>query len=114
MSSRNVYLGPEQRKAAPVLHRALEEAASAYDDGERSPERLREAAMKLLDSEPLAEVDYVSVADAVTLREQEIPSDNPLLLSMTVRIGKPRLLDNCLLPYSLNTREGATRVLGGA
>ena len=64
-------------------------------------------------SPPLGAVDYISAADAATLKELYAPIDAPILLSLTVQIGKPRLLDNCLLPFSLNTREGLTKTLGG-
>ncbi len=113
MSSRNVYLNPNERRAATALNRSLQAAAAAYDAGERHPERLRQTALAVLNAEPLAHVDYVSVADAVTLEELTAPSENPILLSLTARVGLPRLLDNCLLPYSLNTREALTRILGG-
>ncbi|RMG87823.1 MAG: pantoate--beta-alanine ligase [Chloroflexi bacterium] len=113
MSSRNVYLNPDERRAATALSRSLQAAAAAYEAGERDPERLRQAVLDVLNAEPLAHVDYVSVADAVTLEELSTPSENPILLSLTARVGLPRLLDNCLLPYSLNTREALTRTLGG-
>lgn len=112
MSSRNVYLTPEQRHSAPVLYRALQAAGEHYEAGERNPDVLRQAALNVLRSEPLAQVDYVSLADAGTLEEIETPVDTPLLLSLAARVGKPRLLDNCLLPLALNTRAGLTMTLG--
>ena len=63
LSSRNVHLSPEQRAAAPVLHRALLAARARWEAGERSAEALRDAMWETLTAEPLAEVDYVSVAD---------------------------------------------------
>ncbi|MEP7290906.1 MAG: pantoate--beta-alanine ligase [Chloroflexota bacterium] len=112
MSSRNVYLNAEQRRAAGVLHRALAAAAAAYDQGERLPSELRTIAREVLQSEPLAEVEYVAINDPRSLFGVHEASENPLLLSMAVRIGKPRLLDNCLLPWSLNDRAGLTATLG--
>lgn len=112
MSSRNVYLNAEQRRAAPVLYRALQAAAAAYDSGERHPQRLREIVRSVVADEPLGLADYVSVADARNLQEQDTETDAPLLVSLTVRFGQTRLLDNCLLPFSLNTREHLGRVLG--
>ena len=97
LSSRNSYLTAQQRLAAPVLHRALLAAQARYDAGERFPDALRAAMREVLDREPLAEVDYVSAADATTLAELDAPSDRPILLSMAVRIGKPRLIDNIIL-----------------
>lgn len=113
LSSRNVYLSPEQRAGAGVLHRALNAAAAVYAAGERAPFALRQAMLNEMLSEPLAEPDYMSVADAATLRELDAPTDQPLLLSMAVKFGATRLLDNMLLPADLNTRAGLTAVLGG-
>src|SRR5262249_22387373 len=97
LSSRNSYLTPEQRKAAPVLYRALTAARERYDEGVRSGRDLRKAMERVLASESLAEVDYVSAADAETLVELEAPSDRPILLSLAVRIGRTRLIDNLIL-----------------
>lgn len=112
LSSRNVYLSAEERRAATALNRALQAAGERYESGERDPEALRKVAADVLAAEPLAQVDYISVADAATLAEISKPTENPLLVSLAAQVGKPRLLDNCLLPLSLNTREGATRALG--
>ncbi len=96
MSSRNTYLDPAQRRAAPVLHRALTAAKDRYDTGERNAETLRDAMQHTLAQEPLAQVEYVSAADPVTLLELDRVGDSALL-SMAVRIGRPRLIDNFLL-----------------
>ncbi|HEX2906520.1 MAG TPA: pantoate--beta-alanine ligase [Phototrophicaceae bacterium] len=113
MSSRNVYLNPEQRQAATVLSRALRAAGKIYDDGIRHPEKLRAEMLTTLQAEPLAEPEYVSAADARTLQELTTPGDAPVLLSMAVRVGTTRLIDNMLLPLALNTRAGLTQTLGG-
>jgi pantoate--beta-alanine ligase len=94
LSSRNSYLTPEQRAAAPVLYRALCAARDRYAEGEREAEALRAAMRAVLATEPLAAVDYVSAADAETLRECEGTISNTVLLSMAVRIGRARLIDN--------------------
>lgn len=112
MSSRNAYLNADERKAAAVLHRALRAAADAYAGGERVPATLRTVARNVLEAEPLAEVDYVAVNDPRTLIGMHEATDAPMLLSMAVKIGKPRLLDNCLLPYTLNDGAGLTATLG--
>lgn len=114
MSSRNVYLKPHERQAATVLSRALQASAQLYAQGERHPQRLRAEAQRILASEALAQPDYVSLALASTLEEVHEPSSAPLLLSLAAQVGKPRLLDNCLLPVELNTLEGASKVLGVA
>ena len=93
LSSRNVHLTPEQRAAAPVLHRALTAARDRWRAGERSAEALRATMRQLLATEPLAGVEYVSVADAATLAELE-QVNGPALLSLAVRFGSTRLIDN--------------------
>ena len=96
LSSRNVYLTPEQRAAAPVLNRALWAARDAWQAGEHDGERLRGIMRGVLDAEPLARTDYVSAADPITLDELGDASRGALL-SMAVRIGRARLIDNILL-----------------
>jgi len=93
MSSRNVHLSPEERAAAPVLRQALLTAREAWADGERSGDVLRERMRAQIAGEPVAVVDYVSVADAVTLRELD-RVDGSALLSLAVRFGTTRLIDN--------------------
>jgi pantoate--beta-alanine ligase len=96
MSSRNVYLDREQRKAATVLYRSLGAAKDAYESGERDAEKLRQVMKEVLASEPLAEVQYVSCADYDTLEELSEIKEKALL-SMAVFIGKTRLIDNVVL-----------------
>ncbi len=96
MSSRNVYLTPEQRAAAPVLYRALCAARDAWQEGQHDGEQLRRIMRAVLDAEPLAHTEYVSAADPVTLQELGDASQG-VLLSMAVRIGRARLIDNMLL-----------------
>jgi len=93
LSSRNVHLSPKERAAAPVLHRALLAAREAWEGGERSGDALRARMRDALASEPLAEPDYVSVADAHTLQELDRLA-RPALLSLAVRFGSTRLIDN--------------------
>jgi pantoate--beta-alanine ligase len=93
MSSRNVHLSPPERAAAPVLRRALLAAREAWLGGERSGDVLRERMRAQLAEEPLANVEYVSCADAATLAELDAV-DGPALLSLAVRFGSTRLIDN--------------------
>jgi pantoate--beta-alanine ligase len=93
LSSRNVLLTPEQRAAAPVLRRALLAARGLWEGGERSGEALRGTMLLVLGSEPLAAPEYVSCADPATLRELDVVA-GPALLSMAVRFGSVRLIDN--------------------
>lgn len=112
LSSRNVYLDTPERSAALVLSQALAQAAEHYDRGERDPRKLLAVVQELVEAEPLAVLDYVSLATARTFVEVARPTEEPLLLSVAVQVGKPRLLDNTLLPASLNTLAGATATLG--
>jgi pantoate--beta-alanine ligase len=96
MSSRNVYLDPEQRKAATVLYRSLQAAKGLFDAGERNAETLRARMKAVLASEPLAEPQYVSCADYDTLEELD-EIKGKALLSMAVFFGKTRLIDNFVL-----------------
>jgi pantoate--beta-alanine ligase len=93
LSSRNVHLSPAERAAAPVLHRALLAARACWESGERSAVALRDTMWETLTAEPLADVDYVSVADGTTLAELE-QIDGSALLSLAVRFGTTRLIDN--------------------
>ena len=105
LSSRNVHLSPAERAAAPVLHRALLAARSRWEAGERSADTLRGAMCETLAAEPLAEVEYVSVADDTTLTELD-RVDGPGLLSLAVRFGTTRLIDNEPLPDAGTTHAG--------
>jgi pantoate--beta-alanine ligase len=96
MSSRNVYLDPEQRKAATVLYRSLSAAKNAYENGERDAGKLRQIMKDVLATEPLTQVQYVSCADYDTLEELETVKAKTLL-SMAVFLGKTRLIDNFVL-----------------
>lgn len=97
MSSRNVYLDPAQRVAAPVLYRALRRAEELWGRGERDAETLRGAMRATLATEPSASLDYASVADAQTLREAAGTIVDPVLASVAVRFGATRLIDNIRL-----------------
>ncbi len=97
MSSRNAYLSPEERRAATVLWRSLCRARELFDGGERGAEAIREAMRAVLAGEPLGRVDYVSVADADTLAELETIGERPALVSLAVRFGATRLIDNVVL-----------------
>lgn len=96
MSSRNTYLSPDQRRAAPVLYRGLSAARAAYEAGEKDATRLRQIVKDILDQEPLAQLQYVSCADYDTLEELE-SIHGKALVSMAVLIGKTRLIDNIVL-----------------
>ena len=96
LSSRNVYLAPAERAAAPVLFRALSGAQRLFAGGEQDAEVLRRAVGGVVACEPLFEIDYVSVADAETLVELTTV-ETSALVSLAARIGCTRLIDNILL-----------------
>jgi len=96
LSSRNNYLSPEDRCAAPVLFRALEAARDRWRAGEREAEALRRAMAEILAREPRARPDYLSVADPETFEERD-RADPPLLVSLAVSFGSTRLIDNLRL-----------------
>jgi pantoate--beta-alanine ligase len=111
LSSRNVHLSPDERSAATVLRRALIAARDAWAGGERSGAALRQSMQDVLATEPLADVEYVSIADGVTLEELETV-DGPALASLAVSFGSTRLIDNEPLDGVAGTEPGP-QVYGG-
>jgi pantoate--beta-alanine ligase len=96
MSSRNTRLNPEERKAAVVLWHALSLAQGQWDNGQRDASQLRDAMSVLIQKEPLATIDYVSISDPETLTELDMIK-RTALVSIAVKIGKTRLIDNTVL-----------------
>jgi len=101
MSSRNIYLNGEERRAAVVLKRALDEAAAAIGSRERDARRIGNLMGSRISSEPLAKLDYAAVVDAETLEDLD-RLDRPALLAVAAWVGKARLIDNTTV-----TPEGA-------
>jgi pantoate--beta-alanine ligase len=97
LSSRNKYLNPAERQAATILYRALQAAKASYDAGERRGQPLRRIMLETIEAEPLARMEYVSVADPRTLFELDDISGEAML-SLAVRIGRVRLIDNIFVP----------------
>lgn len=98
MSSRNVYLSPDERRDALVLYESLQLAERMIHSGERNSGAVISAMRKLFERKKSAEVDYISIADAEQLKETETlrPNQN-FLISLAVRIGNTRLIDNIIL-----------------
>ena len=96
MSSRNTYLDPKQREAATVVYRSLTAAVHSFEAGERDAGVLRNRMLEVLSTEPLAQPQYVSVADPDTLEELAGPIERALF-SMAVYVGKTRLIDNMVV-----------------
>ncbi len=96
LSSRNVYLTPAERAAAPLLYRGLCRAQALFAAGERDGGVLRASVREVIAIEPRFEIDYVSVADPDTLQELE-RVDGSALVSLAARLGRTRLIDNIML-----------------
>ncbi|MFC1988241.1 pantoate--beta-alanine ligase [Chloroflexota bacterium] len=96
MSSRNSYLNPEERRAAAVLYQSLELAQQLWSQGEKDAEKIRLEMKNLIQHQPLANIDYISIADKETLEELDEVKPQALV-SLAVKIGKPRLIDNIIL-----------------
>lgn len=92
-SSRNTYLSPQERRAAVVLSQALAEGRKALAEGERSAQAITGIIRGVLESEPLAQPEYVELVDWETLEPVET-ADRPVLAAIAVRIGTTRLIDN--------------------
>ncbi|PYT11597.1 MAG: pantoate--beta-alanine ligase, partial [Acidobacteria bacterium] len=96
MSSRNIYLSAEEKRAAPVLYRALRAAAERARSGETDAARLASLVRETIAREPLARIDYVEVVDGETL--EPVTTTRPgLLLAVAVWFGGARLIDNIAL-----------------
>jgi pantoate--beta-alanine ligase len=96
MSSRNVYLSPEQRRSALVLSKALALAQELWGRGEKEAGTIRRYMGELIEKESPGEINYISVADPETLKEMHRIKP-PALVSLAVRFGKTRLIDNIIL-----------------
>jgi pantoate--beta-alanine ligase len=105
LSSRNAYLEPEERRAAPALHRALAVGADCVRSGERDPKVVEQAMADAVRAEPLFELDYVAVVDAATFATPE-PLVGELRLLAAARLGKARLIDNLGVTVSGTHRLG--------
>ena len=106
MSSRNLYLTPEEQNSATVIHKALVQAKNAFKDGERNANRLMELIRSTVESEPRARLDYVTVADAETLEKVDRIDERPTLIALAAYVGKTRLIDNTIL-NKVKKKDGA-------
>ena len=106
ISSRNLYLTPDEQNSAAVIHKALVQAKTAYKEGERNPNRLMELIRSTVESEPRARLDYVTIADAETLEKIDRLDDRPMLIALAAYVGKTRLIDNTIL-NKVKKKDGA-------
>ena len=97
MSSRNVYLRPEERKAAPVLNRSLTETKNRFDQGERNARKLIAAGKRVMAQESRVRLDYFEIVDPDTL-DPVLEVTRSALVAIAALVGNTRLIDNILLP----------------
>lgn len=96
MSSRNTYLNAEEKESARSLKKSLDLAAQMYREGERDARKIKRAVEDLILSHPFTQIDYVNLCDPGTLEDLEEVGDRALL-ALAVKVGKARLIDNCLI-----------------
>jgi pantoate--beta-alanine ligase len=99
LSSRNVYLNSEERRAATILHRALDGARQEMNAGMRDALQLQTSIQKILAGEPLARVDYVAIVDVKTFEPVARIDARPTYVLLAVYVGKTRLIDNLLIEH---------------
>ena len=96
LSSRNVYLTEEERHAAPVFYFSLSRVKELWQQGQQDAEILRQELVRLIATEPLVQLDYVSIADSSNLEELAWVN-RPAMVSLAARLGNTRLIDNIIL-----------------
>jgi pantoate--beta-alanine ligase len=106
LSSRNVYLSPEERRAAPALYKGLRQARDLWAGGESSAEALRARVRSAVAPHPELRLEYVSVAHPRTLGELEAVGEDGALLSLAARAGRARLIDNVRLEGAIFSEGG--------
>ena len=96
MSSRNNYLNPDERESALSLKKSLDLAREMFGQGKKDAQEMREAVEKLILSHPFTEIDYINICDPMTLEDVERIQEEAVL-ALAVKVGKARLIDNCLI-----------------
>lgn len=109
-SSRNQLLSLEERRAAPVLYRALHLAEELYADGERNAHKILKAVRKEIEKEPLAKIDYVAVTDTEKLDPLDDLEGQKALVSVASVFGNTRLIDNVVLKESRKAKTGVLKL----
>jgi pantoate--beta-alanine ligase len=100
MSSRNSYLSPEERRSALCLKKSIDLAQEMFHAGENH-HAIADALRALVLSHPFTDIDYIALCDPVTLDDLDVLTEETLL-ALAVRVGKTRLIDNCLLREALD------------
>ncbi len=95
-SSRNTYLNEEERKQAVILNQALQKGKEQIENGERRSSQIKQMIIQIIETMPLAKIDYVEIVDFQTLESiEEIKGE--ILVAVAVYIGKTRLIDNFIM-----------------
>jgi len=102
MSSRNAYLNEEERKAAPVLHRAVLKAKDEIIKGKKNAGEIRKEITEIIEGEKLARIDYIAIVDPENLQEVD-NIEEEVLIAVAVWIGKTRLIDNIIARKSTSS-----------
>lgn len=97
MSSRNTLLSQDERQKASIIYKALREAKIAIRNGERNAVKLAQIVREKIESEPLAQIDYVAIVDNETLEPVERIGEDAALIAVAARFGTVRLIDNTIL-----------------
>ena len=109
LSSRNIYLSPEERKQATVLSRALREVEGRFQAGERNSATLIEVARRVFAAAPSVRVDYIEIVDPETL-EGVLLAQNGTLVALAAFVGTTRLIDNAVLGTQTGVNTKVTKV----
>ena len=96
LSSRNIYLSPDERKAATVLNRALQHAYKRIEEGERKSKTLIKEMREIISAEPLAKIDYIAITDLLLLNDVK-SIKGKCLIAVAAFFGNTRLIDNILV-----------------
>lgn len=96
MSSRNKYLNPEERESALCLKKSIDMASALTKEGERNANRIKSAIQGLILSYPFTNIEYISICNSLTLEDRDTV-EGEFLLALAVKVGKTRLIDNCLI-----------------
>ncbi|SNU93939.1 Pantothenate synthetase [Megamonas hypermegale] len=96
-SSRNVYLSPEEKKAALILSKSLKHAQDLFLHGERNSAKIVDAVTQMIKSEPLSDIDYVEMYKLPGLLPVDEVISGKVLLALAVKFGTTRLIDNVIL-----------------
>lgn len=93
MSSRNIYIKPEERESALSLSRSLKLAKELYEKGERNAGKIIEEVRKKIEARPHAKIDYVQICDTATMKDVDV-IQGEAVIALAVKVGEARLIDN--------------------